>query len=92
MKRLSDASQKSRRARILLHTAAADPDPWNDWAGPRSGGLAGGRYKHCERVMLVGDNLNPHTKGAFYKVFEPARARALARCLEFRYTRSTGAG
>ncbi len=34
--------------------------------------LQEGRYADCERVVLVSDNLNAHTKGAFYEVFEPA--------------------
>ena len=32
------------------------------------------------------DNLNTHTKGTFYEVFEPARARELVRRIEFCYT------
>jgi len=31
--------------------------------GRGGGGIAGGRYKHCERVMLVCDDRNTHTKG-----------------------------
>jgi hypothetical protein len=31
----------------------------------------------------VCDNLNTHTKGAFYEAFEPERARQLARRIEF---------
>jgi hypothetical protein len=34
-------------------------------------------------VILVGDNLNTHTKGAFYEAFEPERARTLVRRIEF---------
>ena len=33
------------------------------------------RYTGCEYVTLVLDNLNTHTKGAFYEAFEPERAR-----------------
>ena len=33
----------------------------------------------CEKVILVCDNLNTHTKGAFYEAFEPERARRLVR-------------
>jgi hypothetical protein len=35
------------------------------------------RYADCERVTLVLDNLNAHTKGAFYEVFAPDGARLL---------------
>lgn len=34
------------------------------------------RYSDGEHVTLVCDNLNTHTKGAFYEAFEPDRARA----------------
>ena len=34
----------------------------------------------------VCDNLNTHTKGAFYEAFEPSRARELVRRIEFCYT------
>jgi hypothetical protein len=33
------------------------------------------RYTDGEYVTLVCDNLNTHTKGAFYEAFEPERAR-----------------
>ena len=36
------------------------------------------------------DNLNTHTKGAFYEVFEPTRARQLVRRIEFCYTPKHG--
>ena len=45
-----------------------------------------GRYAECEKIALVCDNLNTHTKGAFYEVFEPTRARELVRRIEFCYT------
>jgi|TARA_Y100000310_G_C20560084_1_gene752620 hypothetical protein len=52
--------------------------------------LLEGRYADCEKVILVSDNLNTHTKGAFYTAFEPARARALVRRLEFCHTPKHG--
>ena len=48
------------------------------------------RYADCEKVQLVCDNLNTHTKGAFYEAFEPERARQLVRRLEFCYTPKHG--
>ena len=60
-----------------------------DWATEMAA-LLEGRYASCERVILVCDNLNTHTKGAFYEVFEPARARELVRRLEFRHTPKHG--
>jgi hypothetical protein len=41
------------------------------------------RYASAEKVTLVCDNLNTHTKGAFYAAFEPAKARSLVQRLEF---------
>ena len=35
---------------------------------------------------LVLDNLNTHTKGAFYAAFEPEQARELVRRIDFYYT------
>lgn len=48
------------------------------------------RYAAAEKVILVCDNLNTHTRGAFYEAFEPATARAIVRRLEFRHTPKHG--
>jgi len=48
------------------------------------------RYALCEKVILVCDNLNTHTKGAFYETFEPARARDLVRRIHFCHTPKHG--
>jgi hypothetical protein len=48
------------------------------------------RYASVEKVILVCDNLNTHTKGAFYETFEPEQARAIVRRLEFRHTPKHG--
>ena len=60
-----------------------------DWAIEMAH-LLEGRYANCERVILVCDNLNTHTKGAFYEAFEPERARQLVRRLDFRHTPKHG--
>ena len=60
-----------------------------DWAIEMAR-LLEGRYAHCEQVTLVSDNLNTHTKGAFYEAFEPERARQLVRRIEFCYTPKHG--
>ena len=52
--------------------------------------LPEGRYAGCEKITLVCDNLKTHTKGAFYEAFEPDRARALVRRIEFCYTPKHG--
>ena len=43
-----------------------------DWASEVAS-LMDGRYAECQRLKLVYDNLNTHTKGAFYETFEPER-------------------
>jgi DDE superfamily endonuclease len=48
------------------------------------------RYADAEKVILICDNLNTHTKGAFYEAFEPEQARSIVRRLEFRYTPKHG--
>jgi DDE superfamily endonuclease len=53
-----------------------------DWA-QEAARLIEGRYRKCEKITLVCDNLNTHTIGAFYEAFSPARARKLVRRIEF---------
>jgi hypothetical protein len=60
-----------------------------DWAIEMAR-LVEGRYAKVDRVTVVCDNLNTHTKGAFYEVFPPARARELVRRIEFCYTPKHG--
>ncbi len=60
-----------------------------DWAVEMAG-LLEGRYATCGKVIVVCDNLNTHTKGAFYAVFEPERARQLVRRLELCHTPKHG--
>jgi hypothetical protein len=60
-----------------------------DWA-TEVAKLLDGRYAECEKVILVCDNLNTHTKGAFYEAFEPKKARAYAKRVQFCYTPKHG--
>lgn len=60
-----------------------------DWASEMAR-LLEGRYALCKKVILVCDNLNTHTKGAFYQAFEPERARQFVRRIEFCYTPKHG--
>jgi hypothetical protein len=48
------------------------------------------RYARADEVTLVCDNLNTHTKGAFYEAFDPERARRLVRRLDFCHTPKHG--
>ncbi len=60
-----------------------------DWAVEMAG-LLDGRYAECDMVVLVSDNLNTHTKGAFYETFHPERARQYVRRIEFHHTPKHG--
>ena len=60
-----------------------------DWALEMAA-LLNTRYKKAQKVILVCDNLNTHTKGAFYEAFPPAQARAYVKRIEFRYTPKHG--
>ncbi len=48
------------------------------------------RYADAEKVILVCDNLNTHTRGAFYEAFDARKARELVRRIEFHYTPKHG--
>jgi transposase len=43
-------------------------------------------FPQAERVTVVLDNLNTHTKGALYEAFPPAEAKRVADRLDFVYT------
>ena len=43
-------------------------------------------YRDAELITLVQDNLSAHTVSALYEVFEPERARGIARKLELVFT------
>jgi hypothetical protein len=43
-------------------------------------------FPDAERIRVVLDNLNTHTKAALYEAFPPAEARRVLRKLEFHYT------
>ena len=48
------------------------------------------RYADSYKITLLMDNLNTHTKGAFYTVFEPTIARAYVKRIDFVYTPKHG--
>lgn len=60
-----------------------------DWA-LEVGNLLDTRYADCEWITLVMDNLNTHTKGAFYEAFPAEQARSYIRRIEFCYTPKHG--
>jgi hypothetical protein len=60
-----------------------------DWATEMAR-LLDSRYAKCAEVIVVCDNLNTHTIGAFYEAFELKRARSLVRRIRFCYTPKHG--
>lgn len=48
------------------------------------------QYKTAEKIILVMDNLNTHTRGAFYEAFPAEQAREIVKRLEFHYTPKHG--
>jgi hypothetical protein len=60
-----------------------------DWA-VEVAALLDTRYAGCEQITLVCDNLNTHTKGAFYEAFAAERARNYVRRIKFCYTPKHG--
>ena len=60
-----------------------------DWAIEMAN-LLEGRYAEAKKLLLVCDNLNTHSKGAFYEVFPPEQARKFIEKLEFHYTPKHG--
>jgi len=48
------------------------------------------RYAKAEKVILVCDNLNTHTRGAFYEAFPAEKAREIVKRIDFHYTPKHG--
>lgn len=47
-------------------------------------------YAAAEKIILICDNLNTHTRGAFYETFPADKAREILRRIEFHYTPKHG--
>ena len=47
-------------------------------------------YADTEKIILVCDNLNTHTRGAFYEAFPAEKAREIVKRIEFHYTPKHG--
>jgi hypothetical protein len=47
-------------------------------------------YPHVEKIRLVMDNLNTHTKAALYEAFDPSEAKRIADKLDIHYTPKQG--
>ena len=48
------------------------------------------KYADAEKVILISDNLNTHTRGAFYEVFPSEVAREIVKRIDFHYTPKHG--
>lgn len=48
------------------------------------------RYSNAEKVILICDNLNTHTRGAFYEAFPVEKAREIVKRVDFCYTPKHG--
>jgi len=44
------------------------------------------RYSQAYKIIMIADNLNTHTKAAFYEAFPPHIAYKMAQKIEFHYT------
>lgn len=71
------------------HVKARERRTKVDWA-QEVAELLDTRYPKCEKIILVCDNLNTHTKGAFYEAFEPQKARSYVKRIQFCYTPKHG--
>lgn len=60
-----------------------------DWAFEMEE-LLGTKYAAVEKVILVCDNLNTHTRGAFYEAFPAEKAREIVKRIDFHYTPKHG--
>mgnify|MGYP003292549880 CR=1 FL=1 len=52
--------------------------------------LADEYYPDCEKIILVSDNLNTHSKASFYEAFSPETAYRLSQKFEMHYTPKHG--
>ena len=52
--------------------------------------LVAHHYPHVEKIRLVLDNLNTHTKASLYEAFDPPEAKRIADKLEIHYTPKHG--
>lgn len=48
------------------------------------------KYANAEKIILVSDNLNTHTQGAFYEAFPAEKAREIVKRIEFHHTPKHG--
>ncbi len=97
-RRIDDEDERAGTANLFMFTeplsgwreaTARERKTKVDWA-IEVARLLEGRYAYCPQVILVSDNFNTHTIGAFDEAFEPERARALVRRIQFCHTPKHG--
>jgi hypothetical protein len=71
------------------HVKVTDRHTAVDYAGALKD-LADIHFPKAEKIVLVQDNLNTHTKASLYEAFPAAEARRLAERFEFHYTPKHG--
>jgi hypothetical protein len=71
------------------HVKVTDRRTKRDWAIAIKE-LVDIHYPEAQKIRLVMDNLNTHTIGSLYEVFEPAEALRIAQKLELHYTPKHG--
>jgi hypothetical protein len=71
------------------HVKVTDRRTKQDWAYAMRE-LSDVRFPDAIKIVVVMDNLNTHTPGSFYEVFEPAEAKRLVDRFEFHYTPKHG--
>jgi len=62
----------------------------NDFAHIVKDLVDGEVYKKADKIILVLDNLNIHSKGSLYTAFEPKEAKRISNHLEIHYTPKRG--
>lgn len=97
-KRVDYEYERAGTASIFMFTEALAGKRWVsarpqrtkvDWAIEMKQ-LIDTQYPDCEKIILVCDNLNTHTRGAFYEAFPAEVARAFVKRIEFHYTPKHG--
>ena len=74
---------------LKRNVAVTDQKTALDWAH-QIRNLVDVEYPRAERITLVMDNLNAHTRASLYKAFAPDEARRILDKLEINYTPKHG--
>lgn len=78
-----DMDRGQRYVQVREQRTKQDYAQFMDW-------VVSQHYSGVEKIVVVQDNLNTHTKGSFYEHLPQQRAGELARRMEFHYTPKHG--